>query len=50
MRLLETRSSVWASLDHEQRSETVAVLARLILQAVAVRLEAVVEDEENKDE
>jgi hypothetical protein len=50
MRLLETRSPVWALLDNEQRREAVAVLARLILQAAAARIEAVVEDEENEDE
>jgi hypothetical protein len=49
MRLLETRSPVWASIDNEQRSEAVTVLARLILQAVAARVEAV-EVEENEDE
>lgn len=50
MRLLETRSPVWASLDDQQRSEAVAVLARLIVQAAAARIEAVSEDEENEDE
>jgi hypothetical protein len=50
MRLLETRSPVWASIDNEQRSEAVAVLARLILQAAAARVEAAVEVEENEDE
>lgn len=50
MILLATRSPVWGSLDHEQRSEAVAVLARLIVQAAAARVEAVVEDEENEDE
>lgn len=50
MRLLETRSSVWASLNDEQRREAVAVLARLIVQIAAGRVEAVVEDEEVEDE
>lgn len=50
MRLLETRSPVWASLDDEQRSEAVAVLARLIVQAAAARVKAVGEDEESEDE
>ena len=46
MSLLETRSPVWASLDDEQRSEAVAVLARLVVQAAAARIE----DEENENE
>lgn len=50
MRLLETRSPVWASLDDEQQSEAVAVLARLIVQAAAARVKAVGEDEESEDE
>jgi hypothetical protein len=50
MKLLETISPVWASLDDEQRSEVVAVLARLIVQTAAARVETVVEDEENDDE
>ena len=50
MRLLETRSPVWTSLDDQERSEAVAALARLIVQAAAARVEAVVEDEENEDE
>lgn len=50
MRLLEMVSPVWASLDDEQRSEVVAVLARLIVQNTAARVERVVEDEENNDE
>ena len=53
MRFLEMAAPVWASLDDEQRSEVVAVLARLIVQAVAGRIEtveAVTADEETEDE